>query len=156
MNARRIATVIVCSLFLTEAGFAQQAAAVSAAASRPQASRHKLDLATTYHRLICIVPMVGAGSRTDPWRPAYVPLPDPAGKPWPRTGIIGFAHLPSDDKKFAIVEFVAATPTAFKAILADKSVIAFNKGSTKRADIEKTVQTYRKGFSVDHLRVMVP
>jgi len=45
---------------------------------------------------------------------------------------------------------------AFNAILADRSVIAFEKARVRRADIEAQCQQYRKGFSLDQLRVMVP
>ena len=113
-------------------------------------------MVNSHYRLICVVPMVGSGTRADPHRPAYVPLPTADGRALPRSGIIGFGFLPSDDKKSAIVEFVAVDPTVFNTILADKSVIALEKGKSKRADIEAQGRKYKKDFSLDQLLVAVP
>jgi hypothetical protein len=111
----------------------------------------------TYHRVIAVVPIVGAGTKADPRRPAYVPMAAAAmGKAPARSGIIGFTFLESDDKKFAIVEFVAADPAALQPILNDKNVTAFEKGKTKSSDIEPQLQKFRKNFTLDQLRVMVP
>jgi hypothetical protein len=35
-------------------------------------------------------------------------------------------------------------------------VVSFDKSKTKRGVIEAAAQNYRKGFSMDQLRVMVP
>jgi hypothetical protein len=111
----------------------------------------------TYHRVIAVVPIVGAGTKADPRRPAYVPVPVPVmGKAPSRSGIIGFSFLESDDKKFAIVEFVAADPAALKPILADKNVTAFEKDKAKRSDIEPKLQKFKKDFTLEQLQVMVP
>jgi hypothetical protein len=59
-----------------------------------------VDMSNTYHRVIAVVPIVGTGTKSDPRRPAYVPLPTP-GKPAARSGIIAFSFLESDDKEFA-------------------------------------------------------
>ena len=98
--------------------------------------------------------MVGRGTHADPKRPMYAPLPV-AGQAVGRSGIIAFQHMPSDDKNFAIVEFVAADRNAFKSILADKSFRVFEKGKDSKASIEAEMQKYRKGFSLDHFGVAV-
>jgi hypothetical protein len=138
------------------------ALAVLSAQQAPQAQRsvvprRKVDPRNTYHRIICVVPIVGSGTRDDPRRPAYAPLPV-AGKAVSRSGIIGFSALESDDKKFALVEFVAADPAVFRPILADKAVIAFEKGkaSAARASVEPQLQKFKKNFTLDQLQVMVP
>ena len=50
----------------------------------------------------------------------------------------------------------AANRAAFNAILADKTVVAFEKGAVNRTAVEAQVQSYRKGFRLDQLRVMAP
>jgi len=126
----------------------------------PQHARHRVDLTNTYHRLICIVPMVGTGTRTDPRRPAYAPLPTAtamaAGKPLPRSGIVGFGFVYSDDKQHAIVEFVARSRTAFQAIFNDKTITYFEKGRVSRATIETALKPFRKDFSLDTFGMVMP
>jgi hypothetical protein len=122
-----------------------------------QQSRRAVDLRNTYHRLIAVVPLVGSGSRTDPRRPAYVPLSTAApAKGAARTGIIAWQHQLSDDKKFALVEFVATDRSAFTAILADRSVTAFEKGKARGADIELELKKFKKDFDLSKLGVVVP
>src|SRR4051794_26011898 len=82
------------------------------------AADYPVDPRNTYNRLVCVVPMVGAGTAADPRRPQYAPWPTaPAGS---RTQIIAFSHQMSDDGRFALVEFVARDRRAFSAILGDK------------------------------------
>ena len=81
------------------------------------ADDHRVDPRNTYQRVLCVVPMVGAGTPADPRRPKYAPWPPaPATS---RTAIIGFSHQVSDDGKLALVEFVAQDRQAFAAIFAD-------------------------------------
>ena len=87
-------------------------------------AQHSVDPRNTYHRVICVVPMIGSGTAADPRRPQYAPAP---GSALP-DGIIGFTQVPTDDGKFAIVEFVAQDRKAFQAILADSTVTSFEKG----------------------------
>ena len=122
----------------------------------PLFAQHKVDPGNTYHRLLCIVPIVGSGTFEDPRRPKYAPIPrhmDPTS----RTGIIAYAHQESDDGKFAIVEFVAADRAAFKEILEDldPNVKTFAKGQANRADIEAEFKKLKKNFTLDSLRVVV-
>ena len=99
--------------------------------------------------------MTGAGTAADPRRPAYAPLPV-RGKAATLTGIIGFAYQLSDDKQFALVEFVAADPAALKPILSDTTIKSFEKGKAKKIDIETEFKKYKKDFSLDKLLVRVP
>ncbi len=105
---------------------------------------HAVDGHHTYYRLLTVVPMSGSGTHDDPKRP--MSRPDASS----RQDIIAFTQLPSDDKKFAIVEFVAADRAAFKNILADTSLRIFEKGKDSDSDdvIEAFLQKYRKGFKL--------
>src|SRR2546429_5248 len=104
-----------------------------AATPAPQSNiaHHKADARVTHARIFAIVPLIGAGTKEDPIRPAYAPGPRPRGTKFSNpdlTGIIGFNFVMSDDKKHALVEFVAHDRSAFKQIMADKDVKVFEKG----------------------------
>lgn len=122
----------------------------------PAFAQRKVDLRNTYERLVCIVPMVGAGTPADPRRPMYAPLPgaEPA-----REGIIAFSYQLSDDGQYALVEFVARDHAGLAPILADKDlrhdVKAFGKGKAKREDIEKEFRKYKKDFDFSRFGVNV-
>jgi hypothetical protein len=95
-------------------------------------------------RLLAIVPMVGTGSETDPFRPKYAPiamnhkvlqaLAREGKSPLIRSenpeeqlaaekmSIRSYAFLPSADGKRALVEFVSRDRAAFSRILRDKEV----------------------------------
>src|SRR5579883_3464192 len=107
--------------------------------------QRKVDPKNTYSRLICVVPMVGAGTAADPKRPEYAPWPLPP--PGTQTGIIAYSQQLSDDGKLALVEFVARNRAAFQAILSDKSITVFEKGKSSKAIIESALKKYRKDFN---------
>ena len=71
------------------------------------------------------------------------------------SGIIAFQQIPTDDKKFAIVEFVAADARAFAPILNDKSVKVFEKGKHSRASIEQEFKLVRKDFNLSQFGMAV-
>ncbi len=76
-----------------------------------------------YHRVYAVVPMVGAGTPSDPRRPMFVPAP-PAEGAQPATerpGLLAYQMQLSDDGTTALVELVFAKPAAFAAALATAS-----------------------------------
>ena len=117
-------------------------------------AQHRVDPRNTYNRAICIVPIVGKGTPDDPKRPQYAPWPP--NPPQSRTGIIAYSLLASDDRAFALVEFVSADRSAFQAILADKQLKVFEKGKDKKDDIEKELKKYRKDFDLSLLGTVLP
>ena len=115
------------------------------------AQQRKVDLQHMYERVICIVPMIGAGTPDDPRRPMFAPpQPDPNG----RSGIIGFSYELSDNGKFALVEFVAHDVAALSDILSGEhsDVKAFEKGKAGKADIESEFRKYKKNFDLNKFR----
>jgi len=128
-------------------------AVLCSAAALP--AQRRVDPLYSYHRVIAVVPMQGAGTLANPMRPKHAPPPNPAGPS--RAGIIAFSFLPSDDGKFAIAEFVAVDRTALAEVLADRSagVLVFEKGAAKKADIESAIRHFRKDFSLDNFGVPV-
>ena len=84
-------------------------------ASLPAWPQHKVDAANSYHRVICVVPLVGSGTWEDPKRPMFAPLPSQLGRG--KSGILAYYHELSDDGKFAIVMFVAVDRASLKPIL---------------------------------------
>jgi hypothetical protein len=108
-----------------------------------------------YQRLYARVPMIGAGTKDDPRRPMFVPVPSigrPARGESDAPAIISFQMQESDDKQFALVEFVAADPDAFKLILqsTDPRVKAFVRGRDKKEDIEAEFKKHKRDFSLDN------
>src|SRR5437867_8109598 len=96
-------------------------------------AQHRVDSRNTYNRVICVVPLVGSGTPTDPKRSQYAPWP--LSRARSQTDIIAYSHQISDDGRFALVEFVARDRKAFQAIFSDKALKVFEKGKDKKDDI---------------------
>jgi hypothetical protein len=114
-----------------------------------------------YVRMIAMVPLTGSGTKADPIRPEYAPLPRPRGSKFTKpdlSGIIGFNFIMADDKKHAIVEFVARDRAAFRQLLADRraDVKVFEKGKARKSDIETEFRKHKAGINLDRLTVSVP
>jgi len=122
------------------------AAAVSA--------QRRVDPRHTYHRILVVVPYVGSGTAADPVRPKYAPAALAAAPQ--RTDIIGYVQVASDDRAFAIVEFVARDIAAFAPILSDSSVQVFEKGKDTKETIENALKKFKKDFSLDSFGVVMP
>ncbi|MCI0621047.1 MAG: hypothetical protein L0387_05135 [Acidobacteria bacterium] len=127
-------------------------------------AQQRVDSRNTHERLLCVVPMVGAGTSEDPRRPQFVPvapMPETASEAVSsRQGILAYAFQESDDGQWALVEFVAANRQAFKEILDEAKVKpdlkTFEKGKAKRSDIEKEFRKHKKDFDLDSLGVRLP
>ena len=115
-------------------------------------AQHRVDPRNTYHRIICVVPLVGTGTADDPRRPLYAPTAKSATP----DGIIAFTQAPTDDGRFAIVEFVARNRKAFQAILADAGVTSFEKGVQTRSVIETALKRLKRDFDLDKFEVVMP
>ena len=103
--------------------------------------------------MLCVVPYIGAGTRQDPRRPLYTPVP---GAQAPSlNGIIGFQQIPTDNKLLAIVEYVAADASALAPILNDRSLQVFERGKHSRATIEQAFKLVRKDFDLTQFGMAV-
>ena len=118
-------------------------------------AQRRVDPKHTYNRVICVVPIIGAGTETDPKRPQYAPLPRKSPSD-PMPGIVAFMQQTSDDGKYALVEYVAKDPAALQPILNDKSIKVFIKGKDKKDDIEKELKKYKKDFDLNNFGVVMP
>ena len=117
-------------------------------------AQRRVDPRNTYERIICVVPVVGKGTRQDPKRPQYAPWPPSAVKQ--ANGIIGFTQQISDDGTHALVEFVARDRSAFQAILADKSVTVLDRKKDQKDDIEKELKKYKHDFDISKFGTVMP
>ena len=118
-------------------------------------AQRPVDSRNNYARIITVVPMVGSGTYADPRRPQYAPPALSATRT--RNGIIGYSYQLSDDGQFALVQFVALDRSAFQAILTDKQVKSFEKGKSKKEDLEKELKKYKKDFDLAKFpEVVVP
>ena len=110
-----------------------------------------------YTRVLCVVPMIGDGTGSDPKRPMFAPNPaallgqaNPAAAT-PTPGILAFQYQLSDDGNYALVEFVGIDRKALAEILdsKDSRVKVFERTKAKKEDIEKEFKKYKKDFSID-------
>lgn len=100
------------------------------------AGQRYVDPLNTYHRVYAIVPVSGS-------RPLYAPDSDEIG---PKTGIVGFSSMLSDDGSYALIEIVARDRSTLLPILNDKSIQAFEKGAVRPAVVEAAFQKHRPSF----------
>jgi hypothetical protein len=115
-------------------------------------AQRSVDPRNTYHRVICVVPMIGSGAPADPKRPKYAPAPGSAQP----NGIIGFTQVLTDNGQSAIVEFVARQRSALLPILADTAITSYEKGSQSATAIESALQKLKQGFSLVQFEVVMP
>jgi hypothetical protein len=126
-------------------------------------AQRRVDPKYIYHRVICVTPLTGAGSATDPFRPKYAPWPMPSQTPVAltpakqrQTGIIAFSFVPSDDGRLAIAEFVAFDRSAFQPIFNDASITVFERGRVSNAVIQTALQKHRKDFNLERFGTVMP
>lgn len=114
-------------------------------------AQHAVPVNVRYHRIICVVPVVGTGKVEDPIRLQYAPV----GLTHTRNTIFTYSYQLSDDKKSAIVEYVAADRAAFAEILADKNpnTRVFERGRDSRKAIEAELRKWKKDIDLDHFGV---
>jgi hypothetical protein len=133
-------------------------------------AQQPVDPSFLYHRIWATVPMVGVGTAADPIRPMFTPKPVDlraararivqSGRPVKedRPGIIGMQTWISDDGKTALVEFVAADPSAFNEIRNSKApgVKIFERGKTTKDEVEREFRKLKRDFSLSNDTVRVP
>jgi hypothetical protein len=119
--------------------------------------QHHVDETNSYHRVFAIVPYVGSGTYADPKRPMFAPLPDEMGRG--KSGILAYYHEPTDDKKSAVVVFVAADRASLKPILtaAGPGVTVFDResGHQSQAAVEQALKDVLTDFDWNRFSVRV-
>jgi hypothetical protein len=126
----------------------------------------------THERVVAIVPMIGKGTEDDPRRPMFAPLaaemappeddtaavaakstaPGKPGQAAKSTGrIIAYTCKPSDDGRFALVEFVATDRAALDEILKEThaDVKVFRLGEQSRKSALAELRKFRKDFDLN-------
>ncbi len=126
------------------------------------ASSHA-DPTSTYQRIICVVPMVGAGTLEDPKRPLFAPvsgLSENAGESSKGftdvAKIVAYHSVLSDDGTQAIVEFVARDRAAFAPLLGAKRqgrIQLFDAIHGKPDEVLQELRKVKKSFDFQMLRV---
>lgn len=105
--------------------------------------QRQIDPGNLYERVIVVVPIEGSGTYADPRRPLLTQSPAEARIGTDRDAP-AFSWQPSDDRKYAIVEFVHRDRKKLEAIARDPRVVkAFFKGREKKEEIEKELKTFR-------------
>jgi hypothetical protein len=143
------AALLLLSLALPSPAFAQM--------------RHSTAPSDSLVHLFAVVPLIGAGTPSDPKRPMFAPAQGvqavavpigngpAAAAATPRSGIIGYHMELSDDGNQAIVEFMAVSKADLQAILttADSRVQFFVKGEQSKDAVLAAFQAVKKDFSFD-------
>jgi hypothetical protein len=116
-------------------------------------AQRRVDERNYGERITLIAPLQGSGTPRDPYRPLFAPSPEElrAGA----SAILSYTAVLSDDKKFALIEFVARDQKAFEAILKDTrpDVKKFDHSrGAKKAEIELEFKKYKKDFSYDKFK----
>ena len=106
---------------------------------------------SSYHRVVGLVHLTGSGKPGDPIRPDFVP----ATASRDRAGIIAWSLQLTDDKKMAIVQYVAASRAALDPVIADKRADTriFEIGKHSRQAIETEMRKHKKDFNLETLAV---
>ena len=108
--------------------------------------------------LIAVVPMIGAGTPSDPRRPMFVPNPNDvsaamaSGQP---PSFLAIHFVMTDDGKNAIVEFVGKDRPALKQIIAagkTGAVQVFDPHAASQADTAIQLRKLKADFDFNVLR----
>jgi hypothetical protein len=110
-------------------------------------AQNEVDSRNLHERILAVVPLTGTGTYADPRRPIFAPI---GVESRDSSGIIECRWTPSDDGRYAVVEFVALSRKALQPILSDpRTLKAFERGKSKKDDIERELRIYRKDFSLE-------
>jgi hypothetical protein len=129
----------------------------------PLYSQQPVSMRNTHERVVAVVPMIGTGTDADPFRPMFAPLKADmaarssvkaaaAGKPTvgakPAGRIIAYTCKPSDDGRFALVEFVATDRASLEGILKEThpDVKVFRLGEMSRKAVLTELRKFRQDF----------
>jgi hypothetical protein len=115
-------------------------------------AQRRTDPRNSYYRVIAVVPLIAGANGAAAW-PKHVPTALPEGSSAP--AIIAFASELSDDGQHAVVELVGVNRAALADVLADKSILAFEKSRVSQQEIEAAVRAFRKDFSLSRFGVAV-
>lgn len=126
---------------------APTASAAKASSLRIDSIR-KVDPGNMYFRVYARVLITGAGTASDPKRPMFVPAPGQATAT-AHAGILGYQMQISDDGKWALCEFIGATPQDLAVITAstDPNVKAFVRGKASLDDVLADFSQYKKNYT---------
>lgn len=111
----------------------------------------------TYHRVIAVVPLTGAGTWADPKRPMFAPLPSQMGRG--KSGILAYYHEPTDDGKLEIVIFVAVDRLSLQPILAAAAapgVTIFEPNKQSQQQMSASLKALKKDFDLQRFALRVP
>ena len=104
-----------------------------------------------FERIYVIVPLVGKGTMDDPRRPLFAPSDQDKDLP-EEERILSFTAIPSDDGRFALVEFVAKDRAAFRRIAEqgrDLNLKLFVKGRDSKVSVEQEFRKLKRDFTLD-------
>lgn len=101
-----------------------------------------------YERIWAVVPLVGAGTATDPKRPMFSDLP----------GILAYKMEISDNGRLALVEFVAKDRRVFKQLQDSRlpDVLSFDRGPGRAQQILTEFRRHKRNFRLEGFSVAVP
>ncbi len=119
-----------------------------------------LDPGQLYERVLVVCPLVGKGTYADPKRPALVPAQVKANGARGLDVVLGFAWVPSDDGKRAVVEIIVRDETALgefrRASVAVAEAVLYERGKQPPAVVDEALRRVKKDFDRNSLRAVAP
>jgi hypothetical protein len=134
-------------------------------AQKPLPLATAIDLGQTYERAIVLSPLTGRGTYDDPLRPAVIPARlkrDEKERAEAKGAdvILGYAWMPADDGKTAIVEIVVRDAEAMAEFRRSLAGVAqsrvFERAKDSPGLIDTEVKKVKRDFDRKQLRAFVP
>ena len=129
----------------------------------PVEAQYRVQPEHRHERILCVVPMIGAGTYADPRRPMFTTNPTNRDsvqreRDQKREGLLGYSFEVSDDGRLAIVEFVASDRSAFSEILESRhpEVRVFRKGDGNKEEILRELSRFKRDLDLNRFQVAVP
>lgn len=134
-----------------------QTTSTSAVEKGPKASVRLVDPGLTYQHIYARVPLIGAGTKTDPKRPMFIAAPSQTPAATSHTGILAYQMQISDDGNWALCEFVGATPQDLAQITqsTDSNVKVFIRNTSTPADVLADFSQYKANFTFNAFTLRV-
>lgn len=126
-------------------------------------SQSHSDFHASHHRMICVVPLIGAGTVQDPRRPLLAPIaaqlharqkPNPLGgyQSTLDSDLLSYQSVLTDDGQSAIVMFTAQSQSAVNVLRKQPGILrVFDSQNSKAADLVPQLRQFKKDFDLQML-----
>ena len=126
-------------------------------------SQSRSNVSAGHHRILCVVPMTGAGTVQDPRRPLWTPVAAQLhGRPKPNPlggyqatvddSLLSYQSVLTDDGQSAIVMFTVSGQAAAAALRNQQGIfVLFDSQSSKAVEILPVLRRFKRDFNLQML-----